>query len=262
MYETINFELAGSIAVITMNRPESLNAIDLKMLDELLHALLECTQRRDIRVAVLTGSGRAFSSGGDIKLMQQALERGEELYRFMKDWISKVHLLEMQIRTIPKPVIAAVNGIASGQGFNLALACDLRLAAESARFNQSFINLGLTSEGIYFLTRVIGVGKATELCFTGRIIEAHEAERLGIVNYVFPDSELHQRALEMAESLGRGPTEAIGRIKLLINSSYMSPLEQHLQQECRFIAETARTEDFREGIRAFLEKRDPVFRGK
>src|SRR5262249_21680042 len=142
-YKTLLFDVTDSIGTITMNRPETLNAISLEMLDELLHALLACTQDERVRVIVLTGSGRAFSSGGDIRIMEESLNK--DVGAFMTEWITRVHLLEMQIRTIPKPVIAEVNGIASGQGFNLMLACDIRFAAESAHFNQSFVNLGLTS---------------------------------------------------------------------------------------------------------------------
>jgi 2-(1,2-epoxy-1,2-dihydrophenyl)acetyl-CoA isomerase len=261
-YKTILYKVDDGIATITMNRPENLNAINLEMLGELLRALLGCTQDPSVRVILLTGSGRAFSSGGDINIMQQSLDEGRDVYQFMKDWINRVHLLEMQIRTIPKPVLAVINGVASGQGFNLALACDIRLAAESAKFNQSFVKLGLTSQGTYFLPRMVGVSKATELCFTGDIIDAQEAARLGIVNRVVPDDSLEQAALEFARRLGRGPTEALGRIKLLINSSYMTPLDAHMQQECKLIAETAKSEDFQEGVRAFLEKRDPSFRGQ
>ncbi len=257
--KTIRLSIDRGIATLTMNRPEFLNAINLEMLDELLRAIFSCTNNRAVRVIILRGEGRAFSSGGDIKVMENILD--QDAYTFMHDWIQRVHLLEMQLRTIPKPVIASIHGVASGQGMNLALACDLRIADESASFNQSFVRLGLTSEGTYFLPRLVGVGKATELFFTGETIGAAEALSLGILNRVVPDDKLEEETMKWAERMAAGPTEALGRTKLLINSGYSNQLDQHLAQESSLIAETARSEDFREAVKAFVEKRDPHFRG-
>jgi len=259
-YKNIRFGVDAGIAAITMNRPENLNAINLDMLDELLRAILSCTNNREARVIILRGEGRAFSSGGDIKVMEKMLD--QDAYTFMKEWIRRVHLLEMQLRTVPKPVIASIHGVASGQGMNMALACDLRIASESASFNQSFVKLGLTSEGTYFLPRLVGVGKATELFFTGDTLTAAEALSLGIVNRVVPDNELESETMKWAARMAEGPTEALGRTKLLINSGYRNQLDQHLSQECSLIAETARTADFKEAVKAFLEKRDPNFKGQ
>ena len=152
--------------------------------------------------------GELSSSGGDIKVIEQILK--EDAYTFMRDWIRRVHLLEMQLRTIPKPVIASIQGVASGQGMNLALACDLRLAAESARFNQSFGRLGLTSEGTYFLPRLVGTGKATELFFTGETLTAADALSLGIVNRVVPDAELQAETARWASKDGSRPNRSAG----------------------------------------------------
>jgi 2-(1,2-epoxy-1,2-dihydrophenyl)acetyl-CoA isomerase len=256
---TIRFAIERGVATLTMNRPENLNAINLEMLDEMLRAIFDCTNNRDVRVIILRGEGRAFSSGGDIKVMENILDR--DAYTFMRNWIKRVHLLEMQLRTIPKPVIASIRGVASGQGMNLALACDLRIASESASFNQSFVRLGLTSEGTYFLPRLVGVGKATELFFLGDTISATEALALGILNRVVADEQLETETQAWAERLAGGATEALGRTKLLINSGYKNQLDQHLAQESALIAETARTDDFHEAVKAFLEKRDPEFRG-
>jgi len=258
-YKNIRFSVERGIATLTMNRPENLNAVNLEMLDELLRAIFSSTKNRDVRVIILRGEGRAFSSGGDIKVMEKMIH--EDAYDFMRDWIHRVHLLEIQLRTIPKPVIASVHGIASGQGMNMALACDLRIASESASFNQSFVRLGLTSEGTYFLSRLVGVGKATELFFTGDTLAAAEALSLGIVNRVVPDDKLEVETMKWASRMASGPTEALGRTKLLINSGYRNQLDQHLAQESTLIAETARTADFKEAVRAFLEKREPNFRG-
>ena len=256
---TIRFSIERSVATLTMNRPENLNAINLEMLDDMLRAIFGWTNNREVRVIILRGEGRAFSSGGDIKVMENILDR--DAYTFMRDWIKRVHLLEMQLRTIPKPVIASIRGVASGQGMNLALACDLRIASESASFNQSFVRLGLTSEGTYFLPRLVGVGKATELFFMGDTISAAEALALGILNRVVPDDQLESETQAWAERLAGGATEALGRTKLLINSGYKNQLDQHLAQESALIAETARSDDFREAVKAFLEKREPEFRG-
>jgi 2-(1,2-epoxy-1,2-dihydrophenyl)acetyl-CoA isomerase len=258
--KTIRFSIDRGIATVTMNRPENLNAINLEMLDELLRAIFSCTNNHEVRVIIVRGEGRAFSSGGDIKVMENIIDG--DAYTFMREWIQRVHLLEMQLRTIPKPVIASIQGIASGQGMNLALACDLRIAAESASFNQSFVRLGLTSEGTYFLSRLVGVGKATELFFTGESVSAAEALQLGILNRVVPDDQLQAETMRWAERMAEGPTEALGRTKLLINNGYKNQLDQHLAQESTLIAETARTEDFREAVKAFLEKREPRFRGE
>src|SRR5437867_2414354 len=203
--KTIRFSIERGIATVTMNRPENLNAINLEMLDEMLRAIFSCTNNREVRVIILRGEGRAFSSGGDIKVMENILDR--DAYTFMRDWINRVHLLEMQLRTIPKPVIASIRGVASGQGMNLALACDLRIASESAFFNQSFVRLGLTSEGTYFLPRLVGVGKATELFFTGETVPAAEALSLGILTRVVSDEKLEQETLAWAARMAAGPTE-------------------------------------------------------
>ena len=259
-YKNIQFSVADQVGTLSMNRPENLNAIDLDMLDEMLRAIFDATQSSDVRAIILKGNGRAFSSGGDIHVMENMMDGDTEA--FMKNWINRVHLLEMQLRTIRKPVIAAIHGIASGQGFNLALACDLRIAAESASFNQSWVQLGLTSEGTYFLPRLVGVGKATELFFTGDSISAAEAHKWGIINRVVPDDRLEDETSVWAQRMASGPTEALGRIKLLINSSHKNLLDVHLAQESALIAETTHTDDFKEGVQAFMEKREPKFMGK
>ncbi|MBI4446998.1 MAG: enoyl-CoA hydratase/isomerase family protein [Acidobacteria bacterium] len=260
LYKKILHEQEGFIARLVLNRPETLNAMDLEMQEELLRALLAISKDPAIRVIVLKGAGRAFSSGGDIQAMKESL--GADIYQIMKDWIQRMHLLEMQIRTIRKPVIASVHGIASGSAFNLALSCDLVIAAEDVRFAQSFVSLGLTSDGTYFLTRVVGTLKAAELMFLGEEIHAAEARQLGIVNRVVPLQELESETRRLAMRLGSGPTEALGRIKSLINKSFFQTLDKHLQEESELIAETARTRDFQEGVMAFLEKRAPQFKGE
>ncbi len=259
-YKSIQFSVENQIGTLSMNRPENLNAINLEMLDEMLRAIFEATKDNNVRAIILKGNGRAFSSGGDIRVMEEMMDGDTKT--FMKNWVNRVHLLEMQLRTIRKPMIASIHGVASGQGFNLALACDLRIASEPATFNQSWVQLGLTSEGTYFLPRLVGVGKATEMFFTGDSISAAEAFKWGIVNRVVPDEELESETMLWAARMASGPTEALGRIKLLINSSHKNLLDVHLAQESELIAETTETTDFKEGVQAFLDKRDPHFKGE
>lgn len=258
-YKKILVEQDDFVVRLILNRPEYLNAMDLEMQEELLKALLALSKDPQVRVIVLKGAGRAFSSGGDIHVMKESL--GQDVHRIMKNWIQRMHLLEMQVRTIRKPVIAGVHGAVSGSGFNLALSCDLVIAADNARFSQTFVRLGLTSDGTYFLPRVVGMLKATELMFLGEEIDAEEARSLGIVNRVVPLDQLEAETNALAHRLGSGPTEALGRIKSLVNKSFYQSLDKHLQEECELIAETANTKDFEEGVNAFLEKREPRFTG-
>lgn len=259
-YNKILVEQDDFIVRLVLNRPETLNAMDLEMQEELLKALLGISKDPKVRVIVLKGAGRAFSSGGDIHVMKDSLRK--DVYRIMKNWIQRMHLLEMQIRTIRKPVIAGVHGVASGSGFNIALSCDLVIAADNTRFSQSFVRLGLTSDGTFFLPRVVGILKATELMFLGDEIDALQAQTLGIVNKVVPLDKLEEETTQLAQRLGTGPTEALGRIKSLVNKSFYQTLDRHLQEECELIAETANTRDFEEGVTAFLEKREPRFKGQ
>lgn len=248
------------IANLMLNHPENLNAMDLEMQEDLLKALLALSKDPEVRVIIISGAGRAFSSGGDIQAMRDSLE--DDVYTIMKNWIRRMHFLEMQIRTVRKPVIASVQGVASGSGFNLALSCDLVLASEDARFSQTFVKLGLPSDGTYFLPRVVGLLKANELMFLGEEIDAAEALKWGIVNRVVPAGRLQEETLALARRLGSGPTEAIGHIKSLVNRSFYQSLDTHLQEECEAIAQTSLSQDFGEGVRAFLEKRDPNFQGR
>ncbi|MBI3940987.1 MAG: enoyl-CoA hydratase/isomerase family protein [Acidobacteria bacterium] len=259
-YRKIQVERSDFIVRLVLNSPENLNAVDLEMQEELLKELLAISKDASVRVIILKGAGRAFSSGGDIHVMRESLDK--DVYGIMKNWIQRAHLLEMQIRTIRKPVIASVHGVASGIGFNLALCSDLVVAAENARFSQSFIRLGLPADGTYFLPRVVGTLKATELMFLGEEIDARQALSLGLVNRLVPWEELEEETTSLALRLGAGPTDALGRMKDLINKSFYQPLNQHLQEESEMIAESAKTGDFKEGILAFLEKREPRFQGK
>ncbi len=262
-YETITFEIQRPVATITLNRPDRLNALNQKMGEELQEAIAHCAADENVRAVVLTGTGRGFCTGGDVKAMRDHVGAGDPA-AFFGDALATIHGAVLAIRRLPKPVIGAINGFASGAGFNLALACDLRIAADTARFNQAFVLVGLTPDagGTYHLPRLVGLAKATELFFTGEMIDAAEALRLGIVNRVVPAAELPQAAADWAAQLAQGPTLALGRTKMLLNSALVEDLETQLEKERQSQVASGLTEDFREGLAAFFEKRPANFQGR
>jgi 2-(1,2-epoxy-1,2-dihydrophenyl)acetyl-CoA isomerase len=260
--KTIQLTVAEAIATITLNRPDVLNALDLTMGLELRDVIHDLNDRGEVRAVLLTGAGRAFCAGGDIKQMIE--HQGKRPEEFFDEPLRCIHEAVLAIRQIPKPVIAAVNGYASGAGFNLALACDYRIAAASARFNQAFVRVGLVPDcgGTFTLPRLVGWAKAAELLMTGEMIEAEEALRLGLVNRVVPDERLWPEAQQIAARFAAGPTKAIGHIKALLNLSATATFEEQLDHERQAQVEAGQTADFLEGIRAFIEKRPPQFEGK
>jgi len=260
--ESVVFKLKDGVGYITLNRPEAMNSMNFALLGELSEVVRCCRRDPAVRVLVLRGNGRAFCAGGDVKWMQENLNDPH--------WAAEFHRLVgslnqgiMLIRNIEKPVIAAVHGFASGAGFSLALACDLRLAAEGTRFNQAYVNLSLTPDGgsTYFLTSLLGPAKALDLIFTGRMLDAKEAFALGLLNEVLPPEALYDRATELAVGLANGPAIAYGRAKRLVYEASKQGLAQQLELEQQSIVEASLSQDFREGLAAFEEKRKPVFRG-
>jgi 2-(1,2-epoxy-1,2-dihydrophenyl)acetyl-CoA isomerase len=260
-YQTITYEVRDSVLTLTLNRPERLNAIDMVLAQELKSAFSDAASDSSVRAIILTGSGRAFSSGGDIKAMAANIDSGPEL--FFGEPLSAIHDVVLAIRQIPKPVIAAINGVASGAGCNIALACDLRIAAQSARFNQAFVKIGLTPDGggSFILPRLVGWSKATELMMTGEIIDGREAAAIGMVNRAVPDSELWSVVWQMATELANGPTAAYGRIKQLMDRSATLSYAEQLNYEQETQLASGHTSDFVEGIKAFTERRKAVFKG-
>jgi 2-(1,2-epoxy-1,2-dihydrophenyl)acetyl-CoA isomerase len=261
-YETIQFEMQASVAVITLNRPASLNALTATVGEEFLRALKEAHER-GARAIVLTGAGRAFSAGGDLREMQKIAEEKGRIEAFFDEPLRLLNECILQIRQSPVPVIAAVNGAASGGGCNLALACDLVLAGESAKFNQAFIRVGLTPDcgGTYILPRLIGMRRATELLMTGDVVDARRAAEIGMINSVFPDDELMTEAYRLAARLANAPTVALGRIKGLLEESATNDLSTQLELERKVQLKSGQTVDFKEGVAAFIEKRPPKFKG-
>jgi 2-(1,2-epoxy-1,2-dihydrophenyl)acetyl-CoA isomerase len=262
-YETVQLEMRdAATAVITLNRPAALNALTVAMGHEFRSAMKEARER-GARAIVLTGAGRAFCAGGDLREMREMAEKEGRLQAFFDEPLTLIHECVRLIRETPVPVIAAVNGVATGGGCNFALACDLVLAAESAQFNQAFIKIGLTPDcgGTFILPRLVGWKRATELLMTGDMVDARRAEALGMINGVVADAELMTEALKLANRLASAPTAALARIKSLLDASAVNDYNAQLELEHRAQIESGQTKDFSEGVAAFIEKRPPKFTG-
>jgi 2-(1,2-epoxy-1,2-dihydrophenyl)acetyl-CoA isomerase len=261
-YETIQLEMRGAVAVITLNRQLALNALTVAMGQEFRSAMNEALEN-GARAIVLTGAGRAFCAGGDLREMQKMADKEGRLEAFFDEPLSLIHDCVHLIREAPVPVIAAVNGVATGGGCNFALACDIVLAAESAQFNQAFIKIGLTPDcgGTFILPRLVGWKRATELLMTGDMIDARRAAEMGMINRVVADEELMAEALNLAERLAGAPTAALASIKRLIDGSATNNYEAQLDLEHKAQLQSGQTKDFREGVAAFIEKRPPRFTG-
>lgn len=258
-YETIELRFEKDVAHLTLNRPEALNALNLEMGRELVDAF-ERISSEDARCLLLTGRGRAFCAGGDLKAMAASNQPDE----FFGEPLEMIHRAIAALAAYPRIVIAAINGFASGAGMNLALACDLRIAGESARFNEAFVRIGAVPDcgGTYHLPRIVGWAKAAELMLLGGMVEAREAERIGMVTRVVADDELESVATELAQTIASGPTAAHERIKRLLQMSVTSTLDEQLEHEAMLQREIGQTEDFGEGVTAFLQKRPPNYRGR
>ncbi|HAM56584.1 MAG TPA: enoyl-CoA hydratase [Candidatus Rokubacteria bacterium] len=258
--EPLIAERDGAVAVLTLNRPQAFNALDLRLGEALLDALIECDEDERVRAVVLTGAGRAFCAGGDIRAMAAATDRAAA---FLKKLTVFLHAAVATIVRMPKPVIAAVNGPAAGAGFSLALAADLVLASERASFTVAYTSIGLAPDGssTFVLPRLVGSKRAFDLIASNRVLAAEEARALGLVTDVCPEAEFPARAREAAHRLGAGPTQALARAKRLVLLGQGETLETQMEHERRAIAECGRTEDFTTGIRSFLEKRRAAFAG-
>ncbi len=254
-------ERTGAVATIRMNRPDRMNVYDFEMGKELQDAASSLCDDTGVRCIVLTGTGRAFSAGGDVAMMGSFRAEAAENFLALTIWL---HAFIASLRRCPKPVLSAVNGVAAGAGISLALAGDLVVAAASARFTLAYPNIGLSPDGgaTFFLARAVGTHRAMELTLTGRTLAADEAAAWGLVQRVLPDDAFEAGTAELAARIASGPTLAYARAKELYNRALCQPLEAQLEDERQHIAASARTGDFREGIRAFLEKRPPAFRGE
>jgi len=255
---SILFEIKDSIGLITFNRPDKLNSFNREMSLLMQEKLDEC-KRNNVRCVYITGAGKGFSAGQD--LAEVADPQGPGLSVILSEHYNPI---VMRIRKLEKPVIAAVNGVAAGAGANIALCCDIVVAAQSASFLQAFSKIGLIpdSGGTHILPRLIGWQKASALMMLGEKVSATDAERLGMVYKVFPDESFADESLKIATTLAQMPTKGLAYTKRILSLSFNNTFEDQLQDEDIFQQRAAQTADYREGVTAFLEKRQPKFKGE
>jgi len=261
MHEHLSYETADRIATITLNRPDRMNAFTWEMVDAWAAALTEAQRDDAVHVIIVTGAGKAFCSGGDIQGMGERQER-TPLQR-KNELAGHVHRVPLALESVDKPVIAAINGAAAGAGLDLALQCDLRYAAESARLGETYVRVGLVpgAGGTWFLPRLVGTAKALELFWTGELISAAEAEHIGMVNKVLPDAELMSHVREVAEKIARGPQLSVRFIKRAVYQGARIDLRTSLDLISSHYAVVSSSADHKEAVRAYLEKRKPNFSG-
>ncbi len=268
-YETIILEKKDNIATLTFNRPDRLNAMPPEMWDEVNAAIADVDADDDMRVLVVTGAGRGFCAGADVpRTATDGAERearpatgGDEGLRRL---IRGPGAIVLRLQKMEKPTIAMVNGVAAGNGVDIALACDLRVGSENTRFVNGFVRRGLVpgDGGAWFYSRVMGLGKALEFCFTGEPIEAKEAERIGILNYLVSAAELEEKTMDLARKIADGPPIAIRLSKRLLYHGLGTDLETHEHLAAAYQGIAGSSEDSKEGSRAFAEKRKPKYQGR
>jgi 2-(1,2-epoxy-1,2-dihydrophenyl)acetyl-CoA isomerase len=261
-YQTILFEVSGGVARLTLNRPDRLNSFNVQMHGEVRDALSQLANNSEARVLVLTGAGRGFCAGQDLGDRAvapggQGVDLGDSIENYYKP-------LVLALRNLPMPVIGAINGVAAGAGANIALACDLVIAAKSASFVQAFSKLGLVpdSGGTWFLPRLLGNARAMGLALLGDKLPAEQAAQWGLIWRCVEDAELENTVDQLATQLAAAPTRGLARTKQAIYESWSHSLEHQLDQERDFQRELGRTQDYAEGVAAFTEKRTPKFTGR
>jgi 2-(1,2-epoxy-1,2-dihydrophenyl)acetyl-CoA isomerase len=263
--DRVRLDLSGGVAVVTLDRPEALNALDAPMAEGLYAALARCEADEAVRAVVLRGAGGAFMAGGDVKMFAALLdEPGASPRAFFERLIHTVHQSILLLRRMPKPVVAAIHGPCAGFGVSLVLACDLAVAADDAVLTLAYCHIGTSPDGgsTFHLPRAVGAKRAMEIALLGDRFGAADAERLGLVNRVVPAAALDAEVDALARRLAAGPTQAYGRTKALLNASLDRSIETQLQAEAESFAASATTRDFAEGVAAFVAKRKPDFTGR
>jgi 2-(1,2-epoxy-1,2-dihydrophenyl)acetyl-CoA isomerase len=252
------------VAVLTLNRPERLNAMSRPMLDALLEALPRLADDAAVGVIVLTGAGRGFCAGGDVKAMAEGNELGGQTMEEKAQALRSRMEASRWLHELPKPTIAMMRGPAAGAGLSLAMACDMRIASDTARLGTAFARVGYSGDfgGSYYLTQLVGTAKARELYFTADLLDAPQALGLGLVNRVVPDARLEEETMALASRLARGPRVAYRYMKRNMNAAESASLKDMLDLEAWHHTRTGMTEDHREAARAFVEKREPQFKGR
>jgi 2-(1,2-epoxy-1,2-dihydrophenyl)acetyl-CoA isomerase len=252
------------VAVLTMNRPDRLNALSGEMLDTMLEALPRLADDPNVGCIVLTGAGRGFCAGGDVKAMAEGREMSGDTLEERAQGLRTKMETSRWLHEMPKPTIAMVRGAAAGAGLSLALACDLRIAGESAKFGTAFARVGYSGDfgGTYYLTQLVGTAKARELYYTAELVDARHALALGLVNRVVADDQLEAETLLLAGKIARGPRIAYRYMKRNLNAAETGTLKDLLDLEAWHHTRTGQTDDHREAAKAFVEKREPVFRGR
>lgn len=252
----------NGVTTLTLNRPERLNALSPAMTSGLKEALERLATDQEVGAIVIAGAGRGWCAGGDVKTMES---RGkDQTFEDRVEGLRRAHQLPLLMRTVPKVIIGMINGPVAGAGLGLALACDLRIAGKAARFGTAFARIGYSGDygGSWSLTRLVGTAKARELYFTADIIDAEEAGRLGIVNRVVPDDELQAETIALARRIAAGPRIALGYMKRNLFAAETEPFQTVLDLEAAHQARCAFTDDHKEAVAAFVEKRRPVFKGR
>lgn len=260
-YETLEIERDGAVLTVAMNRPERMNAMNRAMCDDLFNVFTRHMDDRTLRCVVVTGRGRGFCAGGDMNEFLASVDADPRAY--MSEVVRKSHEVVLLVRKLHVPVIAAVNGPATGSGCNFALAADIKIAARSARFSERFVMNGLAPDtgGTLTLPRTLGLARASEMLLGGELIDAEQAWQWGLVNRVVDDKELESETARWVERFCNAATVAVSHAKRLINQSLLPELAQQMEAEREAIVATTNTHDFSEGVRAFLEKRAANFTG-
>jgi 2-(1,2-epoxy-1,2-dihydrophenyl)acetyl-CoA isomerase len=258
--ETLELTIEDGLAHIVLNRPNEANSLNLALAKDYLAAAIECDTNPEVRAVLLSATGKIFCAGGDLNYMAS---QGDKVAPALKEVTALLHAAIATLARTDAPLVIAVNGVAAGAGMSISATGDIVVAGESSRFTMAYTAAGLAPDGSssYYLPRVIGLRKTQELMLTNRMISADEALEMGLVTKVVPDDDLLDEARTLAQSIAKGPTKAYGQVKHLLINSLTNPLETQMELESRAITATGATEDGREGINAFVNKRKPEFKG-